>query len=67
MCVTLTPMWPFRKKQEGSRLKKSMERLVVGLIIGGAIGSIVGKKLVELHDHEHHKDKDKEEEDGNEG
>jgi Na+/glutamate symporter len=44
-------MWPFRRKQK-SRVKKSMENLVAGLIIGGAIGSIVGRKLLEKHDDE---------------
>ncbi len=29
-----------------------MENLVAGLIIGGAIGSIVGRKLLEKHDDE---------------
>ncbi len=42
-------MWPFRKK---TAKKKSMmpKKIIVGLIIGGAIGSIVGKKLLEKHD-----------------
>ncbi|MEI8230449.1 MAG: hypothetical protein WCG83_04930 [Candidatus Peregrinibacteria bacterium] len=39
-------MWPFRrrepKKEKG--WKKPVQRLIVGLIIGGAIGSIVGRK-----------------------
>ena len=28
-------------------MKKATDRLVTGLIIGGAIGSIIGKKLLE--------------------
>lgn len=44
-----TTMWPFRKK---AAKKKSLmpKKVIVGLIIGGAIGSIVGKKLLEKHD-----------------
>ena len=40
-------MWPFRRKreEEGSAVRK----LVAGLIIGGAIGSIVGRTMVEKH------------------
>ena len=40
-------MWPFgrkkAKKDEGGALK----RVVAGLIIGGAIGSIVGRSLMD--------------------
>lgn len=41
-------MWPFCRKKKASRL----EKLIAGIIIGGAIGSIVGKKLIE-HIKEH--------------
>ncbi len=40
-------MWPFRKKQAPSKAKQAMERLVAGFVIGGAIGSILGKKLID--------------------
>lgn len=40
-------MWPFRKKQAPSKAKQAIERLVAGFVIGGAIGSILGKKLVD--------------------
>lgn len=56
-------MWPFKKKvkPEGSR---AMRRLVAGLIIGGAIGSIVGKNMMEKHEADSlDKEKDDEEED----
>ena len=38
-------MWPFRRRERGFR--KSWENLIVGLVIGGAIGSIIGKKLLD--------------------
>ena len=41
-------MWPFGKRRE--KKKGNVERIVTGLIIGGAIGSIVGKKLLDHHD-----------------
>lgn len=39
-------MWPFKKKKakEENHIAK---RVIAGLIIGGAIGSIVGKKLMD--------------------
>ena len=40
-------VWPFRRRRPVSKCKKAVERLVTGLIIGGAIGSIVGRKLIE--------------------
>jgi len=40
-------MWPFRRRKPINKAKQAMERLVAGLIIGGAIGSIVGKKLLD--------------------
>lgn len=40
-------MWPFRKKQAPSKTKQAIERLVAGFVIGGAIGSILGKKLID--------------------
>lgn len=40
-------MWFFRRKQP--KPHRIIRRVVVGLIIGGAIGSIVGKKLMDEH------------------
>lgn len=40
-------MWPFRKKQEESG--GAVKKLVAGLIIGGAIGSIIGKNMMDKH------------------
>ena len=37
-------MWPFRKKKKLSKTK-----LVVGLVIGGAIAATVGKKIMDKH------------------
>ncbi len=37
-------MWPFRKKKKLNKTK-----LVVGLVIGGAIAATVGKKIMEKH------------------
>lgn len=35
-------MWPFRRKKKMNKTK-----LVVGLVIGGAIAATVGKKIME--------------------
>lgn len=42
-------MWPFRRCRE-RKIKRAWEKVVVGLVIGGAIGSIIGKKLMEDHE-----------------
>lgn len=41
-------MWPFRRKppQQSGKGRRIVKRLIVGFIIGGAISSIVGKKLL---------------------
>ena len=44
-------MWPLKRPRE-TRADKIVKRLVTGLIIGGAIGSVVGKKLLEKHEKE---------------
>lgn len=42
-------MWfLFRRREKPKR--KIVERVIVGLIIGGAIGSIIGRKLMEGHE-----------------
>ena len=48
-------MWPFRCKQ---KKRSRLEKLIAGLVIGGAIGSIVGKALID-HMHEDEEDKEK--------
>ena len=40
-------MWPFRKRK-----RSITEKVILGLIIGGAIGSIIGKKMMEKHEQE---------------
>lgn len=50
LCYTPSIMWlidRFRRKKQTPR--HVARKVVVGLIIGGAIGSIVGKKLLEQH------------------
>lgn len=40
-------MWPFsRKKKEEPKRRRTMRRVLVGFIIGGAITSIVGQKVL---------------------
>lgn len=43
-------MFPFRKKKKEDKSNHIAKRVIAGLIIGGAIGSIVGKKLMEDKD-----------------
>ncbi|MBU0458328.1 hypothetical protein KJ652_02510 [Patescibacteria group bacterium] len=57
-------MWPFSCKKEPSKAKQALERLVTGFIIGGAIGSILGKKILDKHE-EDDEDEDEEKEDDN--
>ncbi len=44
-------MWPFRKKikEPKTSRRKMMERVVAGVIVGAAISSIVGKKMMDKH------------------
>ena len=43
-----------------------MDKLIAGIIIGGAIGSIVGKKLLEKSRKEEEENENKENEEGKE-
>jgi len=48
-------MWPFRCKH---KKRSKLEKLIAGLVIGGAIGSIVGKALIDrMHEGEEDKEK----------
>jgi len=48
-------MWPFRCKH---KKRSKLEKLIAGLVIGGAIGSIVGKALIDrMHEDEEGKEK----------
>ncbi|HRH93989.1 MAG TPA: hypothetical protein PKV72_05675 [Candidatus Peribacteria bacterium] len=52
-------MWPFKKnvkESAGKRGGKMMKRVIVGFVIGGAISSIIGQKL--LHKNEEDVDED---------
>lgn len=57
-CYTAA-MWPFKKnvkESAGKRGGKMMKRVIVGFVIGGAISSIIGQKL--LHKNEEDVDED---------
>ena len=56
--ATVLPMWPFRRKREKEKTGIA-KKIVVGLIIGGAITSIIGKKLLDKKEHEHDEEDDK--------
>jgi len=45
-------MWPFPSRKPVGKAKQALERLVAGFIIGGAIGSILGKKLLDEQEDE---------------
>jgi hypothetical protein len=48
-------MWPFRRKNK----RRAIEKVVAGLIIGAAISSIIGKKLIDKHGKEESEDEEK--------
>lgn len=50
-------MWPFRSHE---RCKKEhiARKFIAGMIIGGAIASIIGKRLVEKHENGDDEEKD---------
>lgn len=61
-------MWPFRRRGKKEKKSRTVEKVIAGIIIGGAISSIVGKKLIEKHDREEQEKKhEKDREDGTEG
>lgn len=50
-------MWPFRRRREKEKRKQHIARkVIVGLVIGGAISSIIGKKLLDKKNAENEKD-----------
>ena len=52
-------MWPFkRRKPKIARPRSAVRRVVAGLIIGGAVASIVGKRVVDRA-HKEHEEKQK--------
>lgn len=50
-------MWPFRSKKKKDHIAK---QVIAGLIIGGAIGSIIGKKLMDEKQGKEEEDEDDE-------
>ena len=45
-------MWPLRRRKQKER-SGIAKKVIVGLVIGGAISSIIGKKLLEKKEQEH--------------
>lgn len=45
-------MWPFKRPKPEQKKLKIVKRVVAGLIIGGAIGSVVGRNMLEKHEEE---------------
>ncbi len=56
-CYT-SSMWPFKKKPKEEKGNHIAKRVIAGLIIGGAIGSIVGKKLLDEHRQKNEEEKE---------
>ena len=52
LCDILSGMWPFNRKKRQEDSDRFIKRLVAGIIIGGAIGSVIGKKLMEKQEQE---------------
>ena len=48
----LSKMWPFNRKKRQEDSDRFIKRLVAGIIIGGAIGSVIGKKLMDKQEQE---------------
>ncbi len=48
-------MWPFSKKhtEEKPKRHRTLRRVIVGFIIGGAITSIIGKSIIKERRKEH--------------
>ncbi|MFA6523554.1 MAG: hypothetical protein WCS85_04275 [Candidatus Peribacteraceae bacterium] len=53
-------MWPFRRRRDEKVETSHLARkVIVGLVIGGAISSIIGKKLLDRKQQEHDEDDEK--------
>lgn len=60
-------MWPFKKKEDpAKRGGKMMKRVIVGFVIGGAISSIIGSKLLHRNDAEEDEEDDDDEDEQDE-
>ena len=56
-------MWPFRRRRSEDADRSHIARkIVVGLVIGGAISSIIGKKLLDKAKESKEEEDDKDEE-----
>lgn len=51
-------MWWFFRRRKPRSKDHFLRKIVVGLIIGGAIGSIVGRKLLDKHARQYPEDED---------
>jgi len=51
-------MWWFWRRRQKNPKDHLLRKIVVGLIIGGAIGSIVGRKLIDKQSQKYPEDED---------
>ena len=52
--ILLSVMWPFRRKKKkddpAKKKDRTLETVVAGVIIGAAVSSIIGKKMLDRHE-----------------
>ncbi len=56
-------MWPFRRRRDKEKKKNRhiVEKVIAGVIIGTAVSSIIGKKMLDKHERDKAARKDDEE------